>query len=94
MAGQPEVVVTAFYMEGCEACDEFMPRFRKVASEFPDVAFVCVDIGTPVGEPYAERFRVRLTPTVMTLRRRGQHTTVEGSMDDHELRMLFWRARA
>ena len=84
---QQPVLVLMFGMQGCPACDSFLPRFRDVAARHPAVVAYAVDSSKV--EAAADRFRVRATPTTVLLSFGRQADRVEGEASERRLERMF-----
>lgn len=83
------VIIVVWGQEGCPACDEFIPRFRRVAKKWARcVPAVVVDAGAYTDA--ADSFRVQSTPTTMILRHgRKSLFLLDGATDDASIERLF-----
>lgn len=71
---QANVVVLVFVMDGCSACDEYLPVFKKIAAPYKQagIPILIYDIGDDAPDAVdalAERFGVEATPTTVVARR-------------------------
>jgi thiol-disulfide isomerase/thioredoxin len=83
------LIVMVWGMDGCPACEEYIPRFRRVASKYAQcVPAVVLDANRY--EDAANHFRIRATPTTITSRygRRGIYA-IEGDAPDEDIEKLF-----
>lgn len=90
---QANVVVVCVVMQGCGACHEFLPRFRRVAAKYARcVPSMIVNASDPKQAPLADRFNVRVTPTTLILRRPVGQIRLEGAVSNAELERAFMLA--
>lgn len=90
---QPDVVVVCVVMEGCSACHEFLPRFRKIAAKYAHcIPAMVINASNSQQAPIADRFRVRVTPTTLILRRPVGQIRLEGAVSNAELGRAFMLA--
>lgn len=84
------VVVILFKMEGCPACEEYEPRFQRIAEpyqgHFPILIF---DVTDPTMQAVADRLKVYGLPATFVLRRPVGLIRAEGNIDDHELAWML-----
>lgn len=83
----PRVLVIVVSQEGCGHCEEYMPRFVRIAAAYPDVAMMAMDANDDRDEAqrWMEQFKVESTPTTYVLRHHalgGGAWRVEGAVDD------------
>ena len=86
---QPNAVVVVFAMQQCPACSDYMPRFKAIASQFPQVPHQVLDANAPGVQGLADRFQIQATPTTMVLRRPVGAIKAEGSLPDADIQRLF-----
>ncbi len=56
----------------CVPCQMMQPVMIELQNTFPtDVAVVFYDVWTPLGKPYADKYRIRVIPTQVFLDREG-----------------------
>jgi thioredoxin-like negative regulator of GroEL len=84
------VVVVLFTMNGCPACHEFRPRFRKLAEPYGRyMPIVMADVDDPRFEGLAERLQVRELPVTFALRRPHGMIRVVGNVPDAHAKWLL-----
>ena len=87
---QPRVVVVLFTIEGCPACNEYKPRFARVASAFQgQVPILMLDANDPRNANLANRLNVRGVPATYALRRPTGLITMVGSVPDEQIAWLL-----
>ena len=88
--GQANAVIIVFVMEGCGACEAYVPQFQAVAQEFNDrVPAFILDVNSQQGHSLADQFEVMATPTTMVLRRPVGAIKAEGALSPAQIRQLF-----
>ena len=65
---QARAVVVVFSQEGCPACEEYLPRFQRIAATKTGPSRI-VDVGVPDAEGISDNFGIEATPTTMVLKR-------------------------
>lgn len=101
----PPVVVLVFHMEGCPACEQFLPKFRAIAPHYGPLSensyMAVTGRGVPSGiydankfDPLAERFDIRATPTMLVARRQERPVREEGDLDERTIHGMFQWALA
>jgi thiol-disulfide isomerase/thioredoxin len=83
------VALLVFYMNGCPACEEFLPRFKNVAKDFPQLVPHLIEINSKLTSRIADRYRVKYTPTMVLLHKNGSKKVVAGAVDDDTICKLF-----
>ncbi len=78
-------VVLVFAMPECPACEEFVPRFRQIAGQYPQVKSYVLDISQPVPWKLADQYGVNATPTMVVARRPRGMVKWEGAVPDREI---------
>lgn len=83
--------VVVFYMNGCPACHEYLPRFRRLAAKYrPFVAIKAANISLAPGAKSADEYKVKYAPTTLVLDATGKSIhKLEGSGSDREIEKLF-----
>ena len=83
-------VVVVFAMKGCGACEEFLPRFRRIAAKYRRcVPVMHFDAAAPGHQAVADHYGVTHTPTVVLVRRPQGKLQWNGGLDDHEIENIF-----
>jgi len=90
---QPPVVVVVFVMSGCPACEEYLPRFQRIAAPYMQ-AGVPVLVYDAASEDQriqslADRWGVEATPTTIVARHGPGMLKEEGAIDDHGIKTLM-----
>lgn len=85
---QARAVVVVFSQEGCPACEEYLPRFQRIAAT-KAVPSRIVDVGLPDAEAISDNFGVEATPTTMVLKRPVGAIKAEGALSDADIEQLF-----
>lgn len=83
------ILVVVWGQDGCPACAEYVPHFRRVATKYAScVPSVVIDAAN--FERAADHYRVRETPTTMISRygRRSLYSIV-GDAPESEIEQLF-----
>lgn len=83
------LLIIVWGQEGCPACEEYTPRFRRIAAQYARcVPAVVVDAGR--FDRASDHYRIRATPTTMISRfgRRSLYS-IEGSAPDQQIENLF-----
>lgn len=92
------VVVIVFAMPGCGACEEFLPRFAKLAAPYrrKGLPVFVFDAASPDPglQAFADQYKVSGTPTTLVLPRGQGVIRREGALDDAESQLLLDRAFA
>ena len=101
-----KIVVAVFTMKGCGACEDFMPRFQRIARaprpELRNLSFAhylpmpYYDVNDKRYDALCNRFGVLYTPTTLVLRRpTGIKRFETAPMPDEEIeQMLGFAMRA
>lgn len=86
----PRVLV--FVQSGCPHCHEYRKRFDPIASRLASRK-IPVHMGDIARDSnarrYADRYRVRATPTTIGITRRGRLIRLEGAVSDAEVTRMF-----
>lgn len=84
------IVVVLFTLEGCPACEEYKPRFEKIAAAYKDrFPIVRADANDEKYADLAERLQVSSVPVTYVLRRPTGLIKVEGSVPDSQIAWLL-----
>lgn len=84
------VAIIVWTQEGCPACEEFMPKFMKIAQQYQKcLPVIIADVSMFPGA--ADEFRVQSTPSTMITRygRRGFAGFIDGDGSEERIRHLF-----
>ena len=88
---EANVFVALVVLDGCGACEEFEPRFRRAVDRLrrrnPDipVGVYKADDPDPEVQAFLDRFKVVSTPTLLILCRGPGSISVVGSVDSNQL---------
>jgi len=84
------VVVIVFHQPGCGACDEYLPRFKRIAARYAScIPVVILDCTDERFVALADRFKIRNTPTTLAVRKPSGAIRIDGSAPDAEIEQLF-----
>lgn len=84
------VVVVLFTLEGCPACEEYKPRFAKIAKMYQQyVPVILADANDPKFADLAERLKVEAVPATFMLRRPRGMIRMVGGVPDHQIHWLL-----
>jgi thioredoxin-like negative regulator of GroEL len=90
MANNSRIVVVVFTIAGCEACEDYKPRFQRIAqayqNQFPIMLF---DANDPRCADLATRLNVQNVPATFALRRPTGMIRVEGAIPDSQIAWLL-----
>ena len=90
MALDSHVVVVLFTIPGCEACEEYKPRFRRIAQHYQNqFPIFMLDANDPKNADLATRLNVMAVPASFVLRRPTGMVRVEGAIPDQQIAWLF-----
>jgi thioredoxin-like negative regulator of GroEL len=90
MVNDSRVVVVLFTIAGCEACEEYKPRFRRIAQQYQrHVPIVMLDANDPRCADLAQRLNVTNVPATFALRRPTGMIRVEGAIPDSQIAWLL-----
>lgn len=87
------VVVVVFHMEGCPACEEYVPRFNAQAAQLAGGKVPVYVLDANKEAAAADYYQVRAVPVTMVLRRPVGAIRMEGALSDGEIAHLFDIAR-
>lgn len=89
--------VLVLVMEGCPACDEYMPRFGKLAAPYRmnGVPVSILDINSDSqAEMLANRLGVQATPTTIVIGPKGAKIVAAGAVDNKRIAKILKDAAA
>jgi thioredoxin-like negative regulator of GroEL len=90
MVNDSRVVVVLFTIAGCEACEEYKPRFQRVARNYQQhVPIVMLDANDPRCADLAQRLNVMNVPATFALRRPTGMIRIEGAIPDSQIAWLL-----
>jgi thiol-disulfide isomerase/thioredoxin len=88
-------IIIVFAMDGCGHCDEFKPRFRRIARSYPDVGALVVDANEGEANALAQKYGIDGTPTMLIMRKGTAQTyKVDGAVSDAAIHNAFRHARS
>lgn len=92
MPTNPAVFV--FAMEGCGACEEYLPRFKQIAGPYRRALPIGIYDVSKGGKPaqFGDKLGVRATPTTIVMDRRGHFHRAVGALADRAIKQLLDRA--
>lgn len=87
------VAIIVWTQEGCPACDEYMPKFQRIAQQYSQ----CLPVIIADVEKFpraADLLRVQSTPSTMVVRygRRGFAGFIDGDGSEERIRAMFLAA--
>jgi len=93
----PNVVVLAFHMKGCGACEEYLPRLRKIArTPRPELGGLAYSDYIPIyeidanqREDLSNKYLIQYTPTTIILRRPTGMIRRDSALTDAEIEHLL-----
>ncbi len=90
----PNPAVFVFAMEGCGACEEYLPRFKQIAGPYRRALPIGIYDVSKGGKPteFGDKLGVRATPTTIVMDRRGHFHRVVGALADRAIKQLLDRA--
>lgn len=82
-----KAVVLVFHMKGCDACEEYVPRFRRISKDYKArVPILILDVDSPEAAPYADQYKVTEMPSTIVLTRSGHGAfKASGNMENTEI---------
>jgi thioredoxin-like negative regulator of GroEL len=84
------VVVVLFTIAGCEACEEYKPRFQRAARQFQQyIPIILLDANDPRNQDFAQRLNVANVPATFVLRRPTGVIRAEGTLPDSQIAWLL-----
>jgi thiol-disulfide isomerase/thioredoxin len=84
------VVIVLFTIPGCAACEEYKPRFMRIAKQFQQrIPVVVLDANDQRNADLGTRLKVANVPATFVLRRPTGVIRVEGSIPDSQIAWLF-----
>ena len=90
MLNNANAVVVVFTIEGCEACEEYKPRFSRIAQQYQHhVPILMYDANDPRCADLATRLNVTNVPATFVLRRPTGMMRVEGGIPDSQIAWLL-----
>ena len=93
----PTPAVFVFIQEGCGACHDYMPKFERVAAEFPKdqppVGRYDLASPDPRVQHFAEKLGIKATPTTVVMTSQGTFQRHVGSLPVAQIRALMAAAK-
>lgn len=87
---QSRVIVILFVIQGCEACDDFKPRFHQIAQRYRQyIPIMMMDANDPRCADLAGRLNVGNVPATFVLRRPTGAIRVEGAIPNSQIAWLL-----
>lgn len=84
------VVVVVFTIDGCGACQEYKPRFQRIAKDYQRaVPIFMMDANDPRSADLATRLNVTNVPVTFVLRKPTGMIKAEGSIPDSQIAWLL-----
>ena len=84
------VVVVVFTIDGCGACEEYKPRFRRIAQSYQArVPIYMMDANDQRTADLASRLKVTNVPVTFVLRKPTGVISVEGAIPDSQIAWLL-----
>lgn len=91
------VGVFVFIQEGCGACHDYMPKFERIAAEYPknEPPIGRYDLATDDArvQEFAAKLGVKATPTTVVMTSHGTFQRHVGSLPVAQIRQLFEAAK-
>ena len=85
--------VFVFALQGCGACEEYVPRFKQAAGPYRGVVPIGIyDVGDGHGAEFGNKMGVRATPTTVVMDRGGRLHKVVGAIGNAAIKALLDRA--
>ena len=82
--------VIVFLMQGCPACHDYEPRFKRIASPLRGrLPMAIKDVHQAA--PLADRFGIKVTPTTVVWKN-GRAKKIEGAVPDTQIVSLLRQA--
>lgn len=85
--------ILVFVQTGCEACEEFMKRFKPIADPYYHSQQVAIQVGdiarNRAAASMADKYRIHYTPTVIGQKSGVTEFRLEGAVDDDTLKKAF-----
>ena len=83
--------VVVFHMDGCPACREYLPRFRRVAVKYrPFVAIKAANVSRTSNHAVANKYKIDSVPTTLILN--AQDAVLKrytGALDAKSIEQIF-----
>lgn len=83
------IAIVVFGMEGCPACSNFLPKFRKIAQQHNNIPAFAVDSSKPENAGAADHYGITVTPTVVLMRYGKLVKKFEGEGSKADVEKLF-----
>ena len=83
------VLVALFVQEGCGACEEFQPRFDRLAARYKRAGMPVFVYDAAGGDPelvaWMDRYEIGATPTILVLKRGPGTMKIDGAIPDDQI---------
>jgi thiol-disulfide isomerase/thioredoxin len=91
----PSPAVFVFIQAGCGACEDYKPKFERVAAEHGDVVVGRYDLATQDArvQEFAEKLNVKATPTTVVMTSNGAFHRHVGSLPVAQIKHIFAAAK-
>jgi hypothetical protein len=84
------IVVVVFKMAGCSACEEYVPRFKRIAQHYTScIPIMIIDANDKRYEQLATRLNVSNVPATYVMRRPHGVVPLIGAGSDAEIQSLL-----
>lgn len=84
------VVVVVFTIDGCEACEEYKPRFRRIAQPYQtSIPIFMMNANDPQNAELANRLKVAAVPATFVMRKPSGVIRIEGAIPDSQIAWLL-----
>jgi thioredoxin-like negative regulator of GroEL len=86
--------VVVFHMDGCSACYEYLPRFRRVAVKYrPFLSIKAANISAAANAGTANKYKITAAPTTLILDAEGAVLKrYKGALDVKSIEAIFVEA--
>jgi thiol-disulfide isomerase/thioredoxin len=86
--------VVVFHMDGCPACHDYLPRFRRIAVKYrPFIAIKAANISVPSNQEAANKYKIVAAPTTLILDVEGKVLSrSKGALDAKAIEAIFTEA--
>jgi thiol-disulfide isomerase/thioredoxin len=96
---QAPVLVIVVSQPGCGHCEDYLPKFQRVAARYPELAMVHLNAADarPEMQAWMEQWKLESTPTTFIMRnsnRGGGVWKVEGDVDEAQIAQTLDFARS
>jgi thiol-disulfide isomerase/thioredoxin len=86
--------VVVFHMDGCPACHDYLPRFRRIAVKYrPFLAIKAANISVPSNATVADKYKIAAAPTTLVLDAEDKVLKrYKGALDAKSIEAIFVEA--